>query len=248
MKTDTHELDLLQFARLVLDDDPAIFAEVLQAADRLQEQEKHQQAAEVLQRLAERLVQPGCRLPPLARCHLFAKLGGVLARLANSSEAETWLRRAVTLAEESQLSELSCCGFRQTLERLLEIKRKQAGTSTPTLEPSPCVVASNETAVPSAPSIETVASVPSGETRRRKALQHLTEEQRQLLQWCGREQRSVDEVAVKLGLPCHEVVLRFSEAMNRFNVALRLEAQPHTESSASKASPQGETAASIQSK
>ena len=117
MNTDTHELDLLNFARLVLDDDPVVLVEVLQTADRLQEQGRHQQAAEILQRLAARLIQPDCQLPPLTRCHLFAKLGGILTRLGNFSEAEAWLRRAVALAEESQLSELSQRDFMRSLER-----------------------------------------------------------------------------------------------------------------------------------
>ena len=242
MNTDTHELDLLNFARLVLDDDPVVLVEVLQTADRLQEQGRHQQAAEILQRLAARLIQPGCRLPPLARCHLFAKLGGILTRLGNFSEAEAWLRRAVSLAEESQLSELSQRDFKRSLERLLENTREKPVTNAPSESPHR-TVPGNETTIAAAGSTETIGSHSTDKARRQVAMHQLSFEQRQLLDWCGRERRSVDEIAQKLGLPSTEVILRLSEAMNRFNAAIRrLEAQ----SSAGDTSAHCESAASIQ--
>lgn len=244
MNTDTHELDLLKFTRLVLDDDPVILVEVLQTADRLQEQGRHQQAAVILQRLAERLIQPDCQLPPLARCHLFAKLGGVLTRLRNLSEAEAWLRRAVALAEESRLSELSRRDFKRALERMLENTAEKPITVAPSESPHR-TVPGKETAVAAAGSTETIGSHSTDKARRQVAMQQLTCEQRKLLEWCGRERRSVDEIAQKLGLPSSEVVLRLSEAMNRFNAAIRrLEAQ----SSAEGTSAQSESAASIQLK
>lgn len=215
-----NELDLQEFGNLILDSNPARVTDVLQAADRLQQAGAERQTAQVLGRLAERLaVQPDCQ-PPLVVCHVFGRLAGVLAKLRDFDTAEAWLQRAVTLAEQTPLSELSRRDFRGMLERLTRVRDSAPPLATPQNIAEPDLIAAQESTSGTVAASETAVTDPF-HYRQRLAMDELTDEQRLLIELRIKQKKSAKEIAGQLGLSPGEVAVKVKIATDQLNAAMR---------------------------
>jgi RNA polymerase sigma factor (sigma-70 family) len=218
MPADHEQLDLGQLTVSSCKGDPFLVAEALQVADGLLESGDHRRAADVLNRLAGLLLPSDCRLPPLVRCHVFARLGGVLAGIGDRGEAETWLRRAVELAELRELSKSNCRDFQRMLDFLLEGKPPRRTAPSPDATTNPD--AKPETSMIAEAAVETDAVNAMCSAHTTEALQQLSDESRTLIELRFIHQYSTDEIAKRLGLSRQELLERLEDARIQFHQAL----------------------------
>lgn len=219
MSSNNEQPELQDLALQIGESDPSRLTDVRRLVDQLISSQQPQRASEVLQQFAERLLQIKSNLPPLARCHTFSRLGGILAGLGEWSEAQLWLSRAVALATEARLSELSQLDFQRQLERVQQAQATQSRTAS--IQPiANALAAANQTSATVVSATETQSGAAAINQRMQGALQRLPEEQRQLIEWRVVEAVPLDEIARRLNLPPAETLLRLAEAKAQFLLAL----------------------------